>query len=139
MPKKVDELKRKREKQIQSWFDPTVPAEKSVIDVFEKLRAEDWTAKEIVGNGLLALAERLGSNTERLIIPDTQISGETQRSLLTLFAAIEHLNGMVSNGVALPISAQDAVSELNRAREDFGAIETSMASRYQPLKFDDND
>ncbi len=62
---------------------------------------------------------------------DFEIRRETAQGLKTLYDAIRMLRQIVNNGTTAPLPPA--------IENDLNAIEQSMADRYKPMNFDDED
>jgi hypothetical protein len=126
-----------KRKLLQAWFDASEWSgiEARVLEIFDFFKAQGWSQKQILGNALIALAEKHGD--AEMVEPFQRgvvLTDSIQARIDALLAAADRLSAMTSNGhSSVP---HQAVEEVIQDVSDF---EASLADRYQPLKFDDEE
>jgi hypothetical protein len=124
-------------KHLQAWFDDSEWSgiEARVLAIAKHFAGQGWSQKQIIGNALIALAEKYGD--AEMVEPFQRgvvLSGAIEQRIADLLAAADRLSAMASNGhSSVP---HQAVEEVIQDVSDF---EASLADRYQPLKFDDDE
>lgn len=122
--------KRDREVNIQAWFDPDDPYEKSVVDAFSFLRKKHaMTVKRALAESILfaAQSEGFAPGAPSPSTPNDQLMG-----------MLERLMSMLQNGSFVPAN-EAARRALDEDTVQFDAISESVGHRYHPMSFEDED
>lgn len=134
--------KRQRQKQLQAWLDPLDPQEGIVLDYANQVISSQYTPKQLIIDGVLALRATNNGDVPPLPATEKVLQLETQRYIGTLLGAIDRLSDMIEGISSLPQDTHQQVTQVvqqvNEAQTEFSAIEISIASRYQALEFEDD-
>lgn len=134
--------KRKRQKQLQAWLDPEDRQEGVVLAYVAQVVTSEYPPKQLIIDGILALRQVNGGEVPPLPATERVLQLETQRYIGTLLGAIDQLSLMIEGLSSLPHETHKQASKVKEdvttASGNFSAIELSIASRYQPLEFDED-
>lgn len=126
--------KRKRQKLIQGWFDPDEPIENEIIQICEHFQKEyRLTQKEVIQWAMRVLSQ--AEWRDAMLIPE-----DRDDQLTALSAKLDALIKVIASGeFSTPEHRQQVMHEYNTTYNDLNAIESSMADRYKPLNFTDEE
>lgn len=126
--------KRQRQKLIQGWFDPDQPLEKEVIEICEYFQKKHGlTQKEVIQWAMRVLSQT--EWREAMLVPE-----DRDAQLEAMASKLDNLIAIIASGdFSTPEHRQQVVHEYNTTYNDLNAIEASMADRYKPLQFDDDE
>lgn len=126
--------KRQRQKLIQGWFDPDQPLEKEVIEICEHFQKKHkLTQKEVIQWAMRVLSQTQWR--EAMLIPE-----DRDAQLEAMANKLDNLIAIIASGdFSTPEHRQQVVHEYNTTYNDLNAIESSMADRYKPLQFEDDE
>lgn len=125
--------KRDREVNIQAWFDPEDPSEKSVIQAFEHLRDKfGMTTKKALAEAILFAAQSEGFTASAA--GPVHANGDLER----MMEMMSRLMGMIEGGSF--VAANEAARQsFDEDTVQFDAISASVGNRYRKLDFEDED
>jgi hypothetical protein len=127
--------KRDQQQNIQAWFDFVSGADNPdypIVDYYNRLRLLGWSPKKIIGTAILALQEAAGDQIEQ---PRVSSVDQKFEQIMTAINAIS--DTLQTAGLRLDAATQATVDDIRS--ENFGAVERSMASRYQPITYQDDE
>lgn len=136
MRQKQQTTKRAREVNFQGWYDPEDPYESGVIDAFNHFQTKySLKPKEVIAQAVLRMAQNDGDYESPVVQPAHDLSDSRYEQLTGL---LSRLIAGIENGSFVPVN-EAARQTFQEDAETFDTISRSVAGRYRPISFEDED